>query len=124
MTRMIPLVLVFQAATYAAAALIHFGIIMSGYEHEKAGIAETIIAAALFAGAAYAWFRPSSSRPAALTAQAFALLLTLVGIFTIIVGVGPRTVPDIVYHAAIVLILLAGLALAARAPTDRGRSTS
>ncbi|MGQ0810691.1 MAG: hypothetical protein ACT4OO_05640 [Nitrospiraceae bacterium] len=34
---------------------------------------------------------------------------TLVGVFTIIVGVGPRTTPDVVYHLAIVAVLFWGL---------------
>jgi hypothetical protein len=48
-------------------------------------------------------------------AQGFALLGTLVGIFTIIVGVGPRTTPDVIYHIAMVGLLVWGLATAARA---------
>ena len=34
---------------------------------------------------------------------------TLVGVFTIIVGVGPQTTPDVVYHIGIVAVLLWGL---------------
>ena len=49
-----------------------------------------------------------------LIAQGFALLGTLVGVFTIAIGVGPRTVPDVAYHAIIVLVLLPGLVVAAR----------
>jgi len=44
------------------------------------------------------------------------LLGTLVGIFTIAIGVGPRTVPDIVYHVTIVIVLVSGLVVAARRP--------
>lgn len=46
--------------------------------------------------------------------QGFVLAGTVVGIFTIIVGVGPRTVPDILYHLGIVGILSWGLLQAAR----------
>ena len=35
----------------------------------------------------------------------------------IAIGVGPRTVPDVVYHAVIVLILVWGLVVARRAET-------
>jgi hypothetical protein len=41
---------------------------------------------------------------------------TLVGIFTIIVGVGPRSVPDVVYHIVMVLVLVWGLRAVAHAP--------
>ena len=65
--------------------------------------------------AAFSWIRPAWTRQAGLAARGFALLGTLVGIFTIIVGVGPRTVPDVVYHVAIVVVLVWGLMSARRA---------
>lgn len=40
----------------------------------------------------------------------------MVGVFTIAVGFGPRTVPDVVYHLAILTTLVWGLVVAARAP--------
>lgn len=42
-------------------------------------------------------------------AQGFALLGTCVGIFTIIVGIGPRTVPDYILHLCMVTLLVWGL---------------
>lgn len=41
-----------------------------------------------------------------------ALLGTLVGIVTIIMGIGPQSVPDVVYHIFIVAVLAWGLAMA------------
>ena len=110
--------LLFQAATFAVAALIHAGVIAAGtgYAHQKAAVAESVIATVLFAGAVLASLSPGWTRGAALAAQAFALLGTLVGVFTIIVGVGPRTAPDLAYHVAIVAILGWGLAATVRAP--------
>ncbi len=55
-----------------------------------------------------------AGREVGLAAQAFALLGTLVGIFTIAIGIGPRTVPDLVYHATIVGVLVWGLTVAAQ----------
>jgi hypothetical protein len=46
---------------------------------------------------------------ATIGAQAFAVLGVLVGLFTIAVGVGPRTVPDVAYHLGILAVLVAGL---------------
>lgn len=109
-----------EAASFAAAALVHFGVLFHGYEHGKAGTAESVIASVLLIGLALAWIRPASTRAAGLAVQAFALLGTLVGIFTIAVGVGPRTVPDVAYHAGIVAVLVWGLVAAARA-TPEGR---
>jgi hypothetical protein len=47
--------------------------------------------------------------------QGFALLGTLVGILTIAIGVGPRTAPDVIYHAGIVAVLAYGIVVARRA---------
>jgi hypothetical protein len=103
-----------EAATFVAASLIHSGVLVAGYEHQQARIAEGVIATVLLAGAALTWILPAWTRQAGLAAQGFALLGTLVGIFTIIVGVGPRTLPDIVYHLAIVVVLVWGLIFAKR----------
>lgn len=73
----------------------------------------------LLAGLSLTWIRPAAVRTIGLAAQGFALLGTLVGIFTIIVGVGPRTVPDIVYHIAIVIVLAWGLRVAAGARREK-----
>jgi hypothetical protein len=51
-----------------------------------------------------------------------ALLGAFVGIFTIAIGVGPRTVPDLTYHAAIVVVLVWGLIVAARVRSDEVRA--
>jgi hypothetical protein len=45
----------------------------------------------------------------------------LVGIFTIAIGIGPRSVADVVYHIGIVIVLLSGLVVAARAPSGEAR---
>jgi hypothetical protein len=114
----------FEAAAFIAAALTHFGLLIDGYGHQKAGIAESVIAVVLLVGLALTWIRPESTHGAGLAAQTFALLGTLVGILTII-GVGPRTVPDIVYHIAIVAVLIFGLILTVRArKSSHGSPTS
>ncbi len=112
----IRLFLVSEAATFIVAALVHFGLLINGYEHRAAGTGESVIAAVLLVGFALTWIRPKLTRQAGLGAQAFGLLGTLVGIFTIAIGVGPRTVPDVAYHVAIVAVLVWGLVVAKRAP--------
>jgi hypothetical protein len=101
------MLLLLEAATFVAAASIHFGALLDGYAHRKAGTAETVIAVVLVAGAAL-----GRRRSAAVAAQAFAVFGVCVGLFTIAVGVGPRTVLDIAYHLAILAVLIAGLAAA------------
>jgi hypothetical protein len=107
--------LIVEAAAFATAALIHSGRVISGYAHREAFIAETVIAAVLAAGILLTWMRPGAVRGIGLAAQGFALFWTLVGVVMIAVGVGPRTAPDVAYHAAIVLVLIAGLLTAWRA---------
>jgi hypothetical protein len=115
MTQTIRLFLLFEVATFLVAALIHRGYLIEGYAHRQAHVAESIIAAVLFGGLLLSLFMGAWTRKVALVVQGFALVGTLMGIFMIIVGVGPRTVPDIVYHVAIVLVLIAGILLARRA---------
>ena len=80
-----------------------------------------MITLVLLLGLVLSWLRPTWTREAGIAAQGFALLGTLVGIFTIIVGVGPRTAPDVVYHLGIVAVLVWGLLVAVRAPTNDAR---
>jgi hypothetical protein len=112
LVRRIRLLLLFEAATFLIAAAVHGGWFINGYEHREARIAETVIAVVLLAGLAMSWI--VSTRAAGLAAQGFALLGTLVGIFTIAIGVGPHTTPDILYHIGIVIVLLYGLIVAWR----------
>jgi hypothetical protein len=112
--------MILEATSFALAALIHAGLLIAGYEHPKARIAESVIATVLFAGVAIIWVRPAATRQVSLGAQGFALLGTLVGGFTIIIGIGPRTVPDIIYHIGILVLLAWGLSMAARMRPSHG----
>jgi hypothetical protein len=109
--------LLFEAATFVMAASIHFGAFLSGYTHHKAGTAESVIAIVLLAGWALTWGNSSRARAAVIGAQAFGILGVCVGLFTIAIGVGPRTVLDVVYHLAILTTLAAGLVAARRLPS-------
>lgn len=113
--------LLLEAAAFGVAALVHFGVLMTGGEHCRAGIAESIITGVLLAGLIASYVRPASARRLGMTAQLFALGATLVGVFAIIVGVGPRTVPDVVYHVTIIGVLVSGLLVARSAVVEDGR---
>jgi hypothetical protein len=112
----IRLFLLVEGASFLTAGLIHRGMFISGYAHQQASIAETSIAIVLLAGLALTWIWPARTRLIGLIAQTFALLGTLVGVFTIAVGVGPRTAPDIAYHLTIIAVLIWGLVVTARTP--------
>ena len=113
------LLLLFEAATFIMASATHFGAFPEGYGHTKAGTAEAVIGAALLLGLALTWL-PSIGLWAFIGAQVFATFGVLVGLFTIAVGVGPRTVLDIAYHVVILAVLGGALALALRNPTGQG----
>jgi hypothetical protein len=68
----------------------------------------------LLGGSLATTIRPAWTRWAALVAQAFALVGSLIGLSLVIRGVGPSTVPDLVFHVGIVLVLAGGLVVAAR----------
>jgi hypothetical protein len=109
--------LLFEASTFVVAAAIHFGALLDGYGHRRAGTAETVTAVVLLAGLAVTWAPWPWPRTAAVGAQALAILGVLVGLFTTAVGVGPSTVPDVAYHLGILAVLAVGVAVALRAGT-------
>jgi hypothetical protein len=109
------LFLAFEAGTFFVAALIHYGVIAAGFEHDRAAIAESLIGTVLASGLLASIVNQRWTRRLALLVQSFALLGTLVGIFTMIVGVGPQTLADAVYHGAIIAVLVWGLTAASRA---------
>src|SRR5512138_798732 len=113
------ILLLVEGGSFLAASLVHRGVLVAGYEHDRAAVAETVIGAVLLAGLAASAVRPPWTRAAGIAAQSFALAGTLVGITMVAIGVGPRTAPDVVYHAAILTLLAAGLAWTVRSGRDR-----
>jgi len=109
MARLVRWFLLLEAAAFFAASSVHSGILFGGYEHSKAATAEGVIGAVLSASLVVTVLVPRATRTVGLGAQGFALLGTLVGLFTIAIGVGPRTAPDLVFHAGMVAALIAGL---------------
>jgi hypothetical protein len=121
MQRVVRSFLAVQAAVFAIAALLHAGMLAGGYEHERARTAETVIAAVLLAGLVATFVAPAVARRAALAAQGFALFGTAVGLVTIAIGIGPRTMVDFALHATMIALLATGLVVTARV-TGRSRS--
>lgn len=108
-TAHIPLTLIAAAAAFGLASSVHSGALLVGWEHSAAATAESVIAAVLALGIGAAFFRPTFARGIALAALGFALFGTLVGAFTIVVGVGPQSRSDILFHALLIVGLLAAL---------------
>ena len=103
-----------EALTLGVASMVHAGFFVPGYAHPQARTAEAVIATVLVLASVETWLRPSSARRAAIFGQGFALVGTLVGLFTIVAGIGPHTVPDVVYHALLLSLLATGLTMAVR----------
>jgi hypothetical protein len=116
MRQTIRLFLLLTGISFVVAGLVHFGVLIEGYAHRQAAIAESTIAVVLLVSYGLTWVWPARTRWIGIVAQAFALLGTLVGAFTIAIGVGPRTAPDIAYHVAILVVLVCGLVVTVRAP--------
>lgn len=103
-----------EAIAFGIAALVHMGVLTDGYQHREAAIAESVIAGVLTLGLVATVVNPRASRAVGLTVQAFALLGTLVGIFTMAIGVGPQSRFDVALHTGFVTLLIAGLVVVAR----------
>ena len=80
MTRLVRLFLSLEAAAFFAAALVHSGVLLGGYEHWKAATAESVIGLVLAGALLASLVAPGWSRLVGLAAQGFALLGTLVGL--------------------------------------------
>jgi uncharacterized membrane protein len=117
MVSMVRAFLAVQAVSFYAAALIHSGWAGPAHAHAKAATAETVIGTVLLLGLSTSLAAPTQTRRAGLFAQGFALLGTCVGIFTIAIGIGPRTPLDFVLHAGFIALLVTGLARVWREPS-------
>src|SRR3979490_131042 len=102
---MIRFFLLLETASFAVAGSIHSGVLVGGYEHRAASIAESTIALVLLCAGGLTRGLPTRTRLLGIIAQAFAFVGTLIGAFTIAIGIGPRTVPDIVFHLTILAVL-------------------
>lgn len=101
--------LLVQIAIFLVLLSIHFGLLIGGYRHRAAGITELVITSVLVLGLLLTWMPPWSQR-AATAAQSFGTLGVLVGLFTIALGIGPRTFLDLSLNVVLLLALVAGLA--------------
>jgi hypothetical protein len=103
------LLLLIEAAVFLFAASAHLGWTVTGYEHMRAATAESVIGAALLLGFILSIAMPSRLWGIGMTAQIFALLGTFVGVVMVVIGVGPQTGPDMIYHALMLILLCAGI---------------
>lgn len=103
-----------EALLLGLASAVHAGRLVPGYAHAQASTAEAVIATVLVLASVETWLRPDDARRAAIFGQGFALLGVLVGLGTVVVGIGPHTLADVVYHALLLSLLVTGLTWAVR----------
>lgn len=109
-----------EAASFYFVALVHFGTLVPGHEHALARAAETVIASVLVLGVLGTWIAPAYARSIGFAVQAFAFFATVVSLLMIAVGVGPRSVPDLIFNSGMLLLLSLGLYVVARLGRDPG----
>ena len=102
--------LLVQIAVFLVLVTIHFGLLIGGYGHPPAGATESVIVAVLLLGLLLTWTPPPWSRRAATAAQSFGTLGVLVGLLTIALGIGPRTILDLSLNVVLLLTLITGVA--------------
>lgn len=109
-----------EAVAFLVAGAIHSGMFVAIDTHYQAATAESIIGVVLLVSFGLTWVRSAQARLIGLLAQAFAAFGTMVGLFTIAVGVGPRSVGDIAFHLAVLAVLGWGIVVTARSGDIRG----
>ncbi|HVS06238.1 MAG TPA: hypothetical protein VHK65_08735 [Candidatus Dormibacteraeota bacterium] len=110
-----------QIAIFLILVLIHFGLLIGGYRHQSAGATESLIVAVLALGLWATWTPAPWNQRAATAAQCFGTVGVLVGLLTIGLGIGPRTILDLSLDLVLLLVLIAGLAyplVAVRIPSQ------
>jgi len=110
--RGIALVMVVQAVSLAVASALHLSGV-DGHDATGAGIAEAVICVVLLGGA-IAYRRAPWGRPAALAATGFAIAGFCYGLSVTARG---GDLPDVVYHATVLPLLVVTMILIVRAKT-------
>lgn len=116
--------MVAEAVSLAVMSTLHLtGHLGSGgtniYQPSSAGVAEAIIGTVLFAAGVVGLLAPDRARPVAIAATGFAIVGFAIGITITIRGGGSPA--DIAYHATVLPILLATMALVLRSGANSAR---
>jgi hypothetical protein len=106
--------LMVELALFTFAALVHGGVIPGVETYPRVAMIETVVAVVLAAGVITSFVSPAQTRAVALFTQAVALLGVVVGVVTIVTGLGPQTVGNIVVYAVMFITVALGFAVAKR----------
>jgi hypothetical protein len=99
------------------AAALHSGIVIPG-PFEQAAIYEGSLGVILALAFGLTFLAPTSARAIAVAAQGLTLVGASLGLYLALRGAAPDTPLDIVYHVALIGLLLVGIGVAWRVPTS------
>jgi hypothetical protein len=118
MTRTLRWIMGVAALSLLVAAALHAGLVIPG-PFDDAAMYETGVAAVLLVGLGLTFIGPAWARWGGLATSLLALAGASIGLYMAIRGLAPNTVADIVYHVALIALLLAGIAVAWRVPSGQ-----
>lgn len=118
MTRTLRWIMGIAAVSLFLAAAVHAGFVIPG-PFNDAAMYETGVAAVLLVGLGLTFVGPGLARWGGLAATVLALAGASIGLYMAVRGLAPNTVADIVYHVALIALLLVGIAVAWRVPSGR-----
>jgi hypothetical protein len=116
MTGTLRWIMAVAALSLLVAAALHAGLVIPG-PFNDAAMYETGVATVLVVGLGLTFIGPVWARWGGLAASVLALAGASIGLYIALRGFGPNTVPDIVYHVALIALLLVGIAVAWRVPS-------
>ena len=118
MTGALRWIMAVAALSLLVAAALHAGLVLPG-PFNDAAMYETGVASVLIVGLGLTFIEPAWARWGGLGASVLALAGASIGLYIALRGLGPNTVADIVYHVALIALLLVGIVVAWRVPTRR-----
>jgi hypothetical protein len=112
------LIMALAAASLLVAAALHAGLVIEG-PLDQAAMYETGVAVILVIGLGMTFVGPAWARWGGLAATVLALGGASIGLYVAIRGIGPNTLADMIYHVALIALLLLGIVVAWRLPTEQ-----
>ena len=118
MTGALRWIMAVAALSLLVAAALHAGLVISG-PFDDAAMYETGVATVLLVGLGLTFVGAGWARWGGLAATVLALAGASIGLYVALRGLGPNTVADIVYHVALMALLVLGIGVAWRVPSGR-----
>lgn len=121
MIRTLRWILAASVLSLLVAAALHAGLVIPG-RFDDAAMYETGVAVVLLIGFGPTYLGPGWARWGSLGSLVVALAGAGVGVYLASRGIAPNTVADIVYHVALIGLLLVGMVAALRGPANARRA--